>query len=280
MIITSEIAPSSELAPFVRCYSYMEFDTNGSDMIKPMHAVHEASIVFFFRDRPVQLVDWKTGEVIKTGTYCDVSGLSTHYMGKATFNGTYSFLEICFRSNGFNRVFGVPINVFTDHIIAAEDIFSVEIRYLFERLCAAENLNGRVHLIEVFLLNNLKKRKQNKCKDAIVLTSDLMLKSSKFISVAQLASYANMGVRNFERQFSEKIGMSPRLFCCVARFNHAFENKLQNPKKDWTSIAYECGYFDQMHLIKDFKRFTGSTPGSFLEQTPHAQQIYLSRVEH
>lgn len=279
MIATSEIAPSTELAPYVRCYSYREFDTNGRDMVKPMHAAHEMTMVFFFKDRPVQLVDWKTDRIVKTGTYCDVTGLSTHYLGPATFHGVYSFFEICFRPNGFNRFFGIPSNGITDHIIAAEDIFNISVRYLFEKLCAAKTLNERALLADAFLLDSLKKRQLENRRDGIVFTSHLILRTAEPITVAKLASYANMGVRNFERQFSEKVGMSPRLFCCVARFNHALDIKLRHPQRDWVSIAYECGYYDQMHLIKDFKRFTGNAPAAFLGLTPHAQQHYLSRVD-
>lgn len=62
MITTSEIAPSPALAPFVHCYAYREFDTNGFDVIKPWHASHEMYIPFFFKAVPVKLVDSETGK--------------------------------------------------------------------------------------------------------------------------------------------------------------------------------------------------------------------------
>ncbi len=279
MIATSEIAPSPELAHFVRCYTYREFDTNGGEMEKPWHASHEMTMVFFFKAKPIKLVDPQTNQIIKTGTYCDITGLSTHYLGMTTFNGIYSFFEICFRPNGFKRIFEIPISCITDHIIAADDIFDIKIRYLFEQLCAAKNLTERGVLADAFLLENLKKRKPHNGKDSIAFTSDMILKSPEPITVGQLAYDANMGIRNFERHFLEEVGMSPRLFCCVARFNHAFEIKLRYPQKDWTSIAHECGYFDQMHLVKDFKRFSGNSPSAYLKQTPLTEQDYISRIE-
>lgn len=278
MITTSEIAPCPELAPYVRCYSYREFDTNGRDMEKPYHAAHEMTMVFFFKAKPIKLVDPQTDQIIKTGTYCDITGLATHYLGMATFNGIYSFFEIFFRPNGFNRIFGLPINSFTDHIIAADDIFDITVRYLFEQLCTAKNLTERGLLADTFLLENLKKRKPGS-QDSIGFTSDMILKSTEPLTVERLAYYANMGVRSFERHFSQEVGMPPRLFCSVARFNHAFEIKLSDPQKDWTSIAHECGYFDQMHLVKDFKRFSGNSPVAFLKQTPYTEQEYVSRLE-
>ncbi|WP_018615867.1 hypothetical protein [Segetibacter koreensis] len=65
MITTSEVAPSPFLAPFVRCYTYGEFDTKGLDLIKPWHASHEISMPFFFKALPVKLIDPQPGEILK-----------------------------------------------------------------------------------------------------------------------------------------------------------------------------------------------------------------------
>ncbi len=100
MITTSEIAPSPFLVPFVRCYSHREFDTGGMDIHKPFHASHEISITFFFKAKPLRLTDPKTGQVIKTGSNIDISGLGTHYNGEKTFNGAYSFLKFIFDRTG------------------------------------------------------------------------------------------------------------------------------------------------------------------------------------
>lgn len=57
MITTSEIAPSPALVPFIPSYTYREFDTNGTDIIKPRHASHLTNIIFFFKDVPAKLTD-------------------------------------------------------------------------------------------------------------------------------------------------------------------------------------------------------------------------------
>jgi transcriptional regulator GlxA family with amidase domain len=88
-----------------------------------------------------------------------------------------------------------------------------------------------------------------------------------------------MSTRTFERHFVEQVGISPKMLSCIARFNHAFADKLKNPGKDWASVALEYGYYDQNHLIKDFNRFAGSTPKSFLQQTPLAIERVTNRVE-
>ncbi len=137
MITTSEIAPSPLLAPFVRCYTYREFDTKG----KPWHASHEISMPFFFKALPVKLVDPQTGEIIKKGHYGGVTGLATKYNGEMTFNGNYSFFEIIFRPNGFHKIFRFPGSEIPNQIIYADDIFDSKFKILFEQLSVARGLN-------------------------------------------------------------------------------------------------------------------------------------------
>ena len=69
-----------------------------------------------------------------------------------------------------------------------------------------------------------------------------------------------MSMRNFERKFREQVGTCPKLFCRTLRFNRALKLKLRAPGKCWTNIALECDYYDQMHMIRDFKKFGGMSP--------------------
>lgn len=91
MITTSEIAPLPVLAPYIRCYSYREFDTGGSELIKRWHAAHEIAMPFFFKDQPIKLINPETGKILVTGDYAGVTGLSTQYNGDMFFKGCYSF---------------------------------------------------------------------------------------------------------------------------------------------------------------------------------------------
>jgi len=77
-----------------------------------------------------------------------------------------------------------------------------------------------------------------------------------------LASRACLSIRQFERVFKQRIGLPPKHFSRLVRFAHAWTIKEQQPDISWTKIAYECGYFDQMHLIRDFQEFAGVNPSS------------------
>ena len=65
--------------------------------------------------------------------------------------------------------------------------------------------------------------------------------------------------------------MPPKLFARIIRFSKAYRLRENFPNMNWTSIAHECGYFDQMHFIRDFKEFAGVSPRIIekeLEQLP------------
>lgn len=100
-------------------------------------------------------------------------------------------------------------------------------------------------------------------EDSITLISKTLNNTTQLLSVPQYASKANMSLRNFERRFTEQVGIPPKLYAKLLRFNEAMKVKLIRPQKSWTAIAYECGYFDQMHFIKEFKQFAAITPTQF-----------------
>jgi transcriptional regulator GlxA family with amidase domain len=77
---------------------------------------------------------------------------------------------------------------------------------------------------------------------------------------------ACLSFRQFERKFRERVGLSPKLFSRIVRFNRAFELKDLNPENDWLDIAISCGYSDYQHMVKDFKQFAGVTPTILMQE--------------
>jgi transcriptional regulator GlxA family with amidase domain len=69
-----------------------------------------------------------------------------------------------------------------------------------------------------------------------------------------------LSIRQFERQFKQRIGLSPKFYSRLIRFSNAWILKENNPNLTWTTIAHQSGYYDQMHLIKDFKEFAAVNP--------------------
>jgi AraC-like DNA-binding protein len=81
------------------------------------------------------------------------------------------------------------------------------------------------------------------------------------VDLDRIASQANLSVRQFRRRCLEESGLTPRLLCRILRFRHARELAARAPR-DWAGIAIAAGYYDQAHLIHDFREFSGVTPSS------------------
>ena len=277
MITTSEIAPSPALAPFIHAYAYRECDTDGLDVVMPWRASHDTNIIFFFKDVPTSVTDI-TGKIVKRGRNCDMMGMATKYNGYMTFNGKYSFLQIIFQPHGFYTLFNSsPLDI-SDKIVWSGDIFNSDIKLLHEQLYEAKNAIAMAEMANKWLLNYLNKKKHVDYKNRITITGNLIKKNAGMVNIDSLANYACMSMRNFERIFINETGMSPKQLCCISRFNSALELKLNYPSINWISVAHQSGYFDQMHLIKDFKRFCGEAPSSLLKHVPLLKENYLCRI--
>jgi AraC-like DNA-binding protein len=83
------------------------------------------------------------------------------------------------------------------------------------------------------------------------------------LKIDALASRHFTTVRHLERQFNQQIGVSPKEFINLTRFNNAFVKFQSNNKQTLSDIAWESGYYDHAHLTNDFKRYTGKAPTDF-----------------
>lgn len=276
MVNTTEFAPSDALAPFIQSYTYRQFNTGGNTLTKPWYASHESHIIFFLNDLPLSLTDPKTHLILKKPSSCDMVGMSTQFNGLMNFNGDYAFFQIVFRPHGFYSLFKILPSAVSEKIVGCGEIFDSRIRLLEERLHEADTPLQMCSLADEWLMSHLKTLAN--IGNKITLSSNIIVQCGGLVNIDDLAHFSCMSIRNFERSFMLGTGMSPKQLCCIARFNTALNLKLNAPKSTWTIIAHGAGYFDQMHLIKDFKRFCGEAPSSLLRHAPLLTEQSFIRV--
>jgi len=279
LISTEEIAPSEIFASFIRCYSLRKFNTGEQILIKPCHASHEISLLFFLKEKPLYLIHAESRQIIQVGRNIDLIGPSTRYAGDMVFKGDYAFFEILFKANGFFRLFNIsPVEV-VGQIIHSGEIFDRTLDFLYEQIKSYGCLPQMAAAAENWLQDHYNRQKSFAALDAISNIVNLIDQSRYSLPVTELASQVYMSRRNFERKFTEQVGIPPKVYERIVRFNKALYLKLKNNSESWTSIAHMCGYFDQMHLIKEFKELAGHTPYKFLLLTSLTQEHFISRIE-
>ncbi|MGZ8536882.1 MAG: helix-turn-helix domain-containing protein [Flavisolibacter sp.] len=190
-------------------------------------------------------------------------------------NKNHKAVRVGFHPGGMYRLLGFSMSEMIDGSYDASDIFGNEMCDLNNKLQDAESFFEIKQLIEQFLLGKVKLLKRSLPFDSAMME---LLRFNGNVPIEHIASLSCLSLRQFERVSKERIGISPKLFARLVRFSKAYRLRENSPDISWTSIAFECGYFDQMHFIRDFKEFAGVTPGGIekeLENSPLRMQAAM-----
>ena len=181
-------------------------------------------------------------------------------------------IRVDFFPGGMYRLLGLPMNDLFDKGLDARDIFGSEAQVLNEHLQNTFDLETGKSLVEEFLLAKVAGLKEILPFDRAI---KLLLRESGNLTVERAASDACLSIKQFERKCLERIGMPPKTYARILRFSKAYRLHESNPQMSWTSIAHASGYFDQMHMIRDFRTFSGVNPSDIkkeLQTTPLRMQ--------
>ena len=100
--------------------------------------------------------------------------------------------------------------------------------------------------------------------DPVAIAANSLFASNGIHRVSAMATDSGLSPRQFERRFLAQVGVPPKLYARIIRFNAALDHKLRCPSPAWSRIANDQDYYDQMHLVHDCRAFTGESPSRFL----------------
>ncbi len=280
MITMQHTAPHPLLAPFVRQYELVNFDTGDYEFVKPWHASSDTYLTFFLEDKPLCMKNEQTGYYVSGAQDAGLVGLATHFVGNMHFRGKYRCFQIEFTPNGLAFLFRLPAVEMVNQIHAADGLFGSRIKELLEQLYHARSVTAMAFCTDRFLLRICTSQKHNAAAEGIASIVRKLLASGALFSVPEYARLANMSVRNFERRFREQVGVSLKFYTKLLRFQQAMNAKVFHPDKGWTDIAHECNYFDQAHMLKDFRQFAGTGPRDLFRSVPPPQyrSVFVPRT--
>ncbi|WP_317195220.1 helix-turn-helix domain-containing protein [Chryseosolibacter histidini] len=284
-MILKDFAPHPSLREFVRCYRIVHFNfENAPESVLKAYAPRpEICLHFFLRER--ELIQLGSGakkdykfQVVLTGQQTSV--INRYLSGKdfITFN-------IVFQPTAVFRLTGISSSELADQYLDAEDVFSRNIRSVLEQLQSAAGYSQMALVADRFVSSLTRQaRKEAHRLDTV---SRLMLTSGGKVSLDWLAGESCLSPKQFTRKFYERTGVNPKTYLKIIRFTKAVNIKNAYPDRDWLQIAFECGYFDYQHLVKDYKEFTKNTPNDFHlieSNSPErrlglASEVYKSRAE-
>jgi AraC-like DNA-binding protein len=261
--------PSHELQPFVKCFWSLDDDEKKEPVKQRILPDGCMEMIFHYGDRYRQYFE-DGSSVIQPRSF--VFGQITKYIEIAPI-GISGIISARFLPDGISPFIKMPVTQLENRAVALTEVFKDEGNNLEQEVINATRNDDRIKLIETFLLSKL--TQQNMIDIITKSCVDIIFQSQGQISMGALAGKMNINRRNMERRFISVVGMSPKQLAKLARLQATLKMLGQKKFNTLTEIAYENGYFDQAHFIKDLKEFTGMNPKSFFTENLMLSALFV-----
>lgn len=248
--------PSLPLRAFIRAFEYHPRWAATAVGCLPIWP-HPYSVLPIRFGDPVQVIDHRRN-VIRLLPDAVLAGPITDYHCDVVTRErcTAQFL-IVFQPGAALRLFGIPATLLTNDAIGAEELLGSAARLLAEQMRAARSPAAMVQAAEVFLLEHVARAT---APNVVERAAQAQLRSRGHLPIRELIRASGIGRSRFERSFLDYVGVTPKLFARLVRFDYALRLRAANPALSWIAISHAAEYFDQNHLVKEFKAMTGQPP--------------------
>jgi AraC-like DNA-binding protein len=258
--------PSTFLAPFVKSFWMIESRmAAGKEHVQRIVPTGLIELSFYLTDKPA-----KEGQ---TGSFPDhaiITGQINQYFD-LHLSGRLCLFSIYFYPHGLSTFIDIPVEELHNQTVPMKYLLGSEGKELEDKLASAQSFQNRVNIVESFLHQRLAQKKQNPDESRITQSILQINESRGQIHINRLASLACLSRKQFERVFLKRVGISPKQFLKIIRFQNALHLKATRKNYSLTELAYDCGYYDQSHMIREFTRLSGKTPKAyFFEGQPHS----------
>ena len=275
-MLLQDFLPSPVLRSYVKCYRILHFCFDPQQPVpyklyppKPEQTIH------FFLKEPFLIGTKSQGTVhppsilFKAQQTSLVNQLTQH---------DYIDVQIVFQPTAVFQLTGIPATELTNQLLDATLIFSPGIQSTFSQLQEAKEYVDLIRIAEVFISNLVQKAKK---KTLLVdAACEQMVSHHGNVTMDWLAKQACYSMKQFKRQFAERVGLNPKTYAKILRLNRAYNIRNCLPYKSWEAIAVQCGYTDYQHLTKDYKEFNGLTPAELHSLENRSPESVLGLAKH
>lgn len=180
-------------------------------------------------------------------------------------------IGVHFKPGGAFPFLGLPASELADTHVDLETLWGASAGRLRERLCEAETSAERFELLEKTLLNRFYSRTQQHY--AVSAALEMFGKNQAGQTIRDAANRTGLSQRRFIEVFKSQVGVAPKLYSRIQRFQQTRAVIKLNPTPDWSAVALDLGYFDQSHFIREFQEFSGLSPTEYLKQHKRFSKI-------
>jgi AraC-like DNA-binding protein len=251
----------SPTSPFLKKYIECFYIYEGEPTSKFSYVAfpHFNTGLSFFKGASIQRKQWgiEISECIDIGIHIEILGKYTSPV-LIEYTGKVREISIVFKPLGLNRFFSASYQSIAPHF--SQQLNNTIWSHFGENLFTGEN---DLNKLETFLIAQFADNDDFK---PIEESLKVLENSNNETSISALANKVGYNLKTFQRHFKKHMGCSPIEFRRICRFRNSLTNKLQSAQwKNLTEITYDAGYFDQSHLIKEFRKLTNHNPTDFFK---------------
>ncbi len=272
-MICKRIQPCALVSQFVKEYVllHMQFNPQAATPVKTYPVNPESGITLLIRG---QLRAESPALNLSENKYpAYVFGQPN---SRQNFHLTHEFMlvHIRFHAGGLFRLLKIPMQELLHTSIDAELIFGKEITSLTNQLANTNAYAAIPTVLDAWLYKKINRLKNT--EQPVDRIGRLIAANPQDFNLVKAAREACLSIRQFEKRFTQQIGITPKYFARICRFYQAYGLKEAKPGLDWLSIAVQTGYNDYQHLVKDFKQFAGVTPNVLISEAAQNPERILN----
>lgn len=245
-----QILPTEPLRKYVRYFWMLEDDSlNFSE--KTFKIMSDGLPGLIFQENPKAFFNENNTPLPQTFLY----GQTTRYTEHKAMQ-PFRNIGVYFQPTALKSIFGIDAEEFTNQHLDINELIKTSIT---DQLLNTANAEQRIELLSSFLIQQAERRKAE--NEKVNFATDLLQKG---VSLPTILNELNLSERSLERHFKQHIGISPKLYARISRFQSALESVRQTRFNSLTEVAYLNAYFDQSHFIREFQEFAGTSPKHFI----------------
>jgi AraC-like DNA-binding protein len=198
-----------------------------------------------------------------SGVAATVTGTRQRVLAKdVTACADYTYV-VRFNAGGAYPFFGVPLSELTDEIVSLGDLWGADANGLASTFEGPASVEARLSALQGALVARLRGGKVFEPAAAMKVRRAVhwMREEPRVPTVEDVSGRIGLSARQLRRAFAEVVGVSPKTYGRIVRFQRAFR-AARSGSREWRAIALASGYFDQAHMIADFRALAGVTPGA------------------
>jgi len=187
--------------------------------------------------------------------------------------GHFRLIGVCFFPNVLRSIWGFQADEVTDTCLGLEVLSQKSYAFLSEQLFDAPSIPSQIEKLSAYLTSQINVHQSPSDHAADYAVSHILTTRGN-VSLRDLQQQLQLSERSLERRFKQTVGISPKLYARICRFQAALQQLKSQQYTLLSDVAYDNGYADQSHFIRTFKEFAGFSPYQFQRQSV----VYLSEI--